>query len=58
MTDPTLTLQKKNNEKKRTQNLRPFLLKKFQKTIDFYTPMEYTKIIKGTTKQKRKVEII
>ena len=33
-----------------------FLLKKFQKTIDFYTPMEYTKIIKGTTKQKRKVE--
>lgn len=56
MTDPTLTLQKKNDEKKRTQNLRPFFGEKSKKLLIFYTPLEYAKIIKGTTKQKRKVE--
>ena len=28
--------------------LRPFLLKKLEKNIDFYTPLEYDTIDKGT----------
>lgn len=58
MTDPTLTLQKKNNEKKRTQNLRPFLGEKSKKLLTFVLHWSIIKTTKENTTKKRKAETI
>lgn len=58
MTDPTLTLQKKNNEKKRTQNLRPFLGEKSKKLLTFVLHWSIIKTTKENKTKKRKAETI
>lgn len=58
MTDPTLTLQKKNNEKKRTQNLRPFFGKKSKKLLTIVLHWSIIKTTKENKTKKRKAETI
>lgn len=58
MTDPTLTLQKKNNEKKRTQNLRPFFGEKSKKLLTIVLHWSIIKTTKENKTKKRKAETI
>ena len=58
MTDPTLTLQKKNNEKKRTQNLRPFFGEKSKKLLTIVLHWSIIKTTKENKTKKRNAETI